>query len=113
MAPHASGSGLSSKSIASGTVNGKRKAPGGNKNSTQNKPARKKGNASSSVLGSPDLEITKENMSFYKAMEVKLKAAAALQDEGKLLWITTSCFDYMINYFSNLSIEQNPYGGRS
>lgn len=85
MAPRASGSGLSSKSKASSTVNGKRKAPGGNKSSSQNKPAGKKGNASSSVLGSPDLEITEENMSFYKAMEAKLKAAASLQEEGKLL----------------------------
>lgn len=38
--------------------------------------------------GAPDLEITEENMEFYKAMEAKLearkRAAATSQDEGKL-----------------------------
>jgi hypothetical protein len=88
----ASGSGPSSNSTTSkpsGTVNAKRKAVGGNKSVSRNKPTGKKRNTSSSVFsGTHDLEITEENMAFYKAMQAKLKAekkaAAASQDEGKL-----------------------------
>jgi hypothetical protein len=76
---------------ASGT---KRKAHGGNKstsNRSQSNPAGKKGTTSSvfsNKSGTPDMEITEENMTIYKAMQAKLKAqrkaAATSQDEGKL-----------------------------
>lgn len=88
-------SGPSSNAETSGAVNAKRKAPGGNMSAKQ---AGKKRNASSSVFSvTSDLEINEENMTFYKAMQAKLKAekkaAAASQDEGKLLWFTISCSD--------------------
>jgi hypothetical protein len=73
-------------STPSGTVNSKRKASRGNKSASLNKSTGKKGKTSSS--GKSDLEITEENMAFYKAMQAKLKAqekaAASSQDEGKL-----------------------------
>ena len=64
----------------------KRKSTGG---TSRNKATGKKGQASST-----DFEINEENMAFFRAMQAKLKtekkAAAASQDEGKLLSITTS-----------------------
>lgn len=45
--------------------------------------------------GTPELEITEENMALYKAIQAKLKAgkkaAAVSHDEGKLLKVTTFC----------------------
>ena len=79
MKPSGSGS-SSSTTKSSGNVNLKRKPP-----APRNKPSGKKSNTSSS--GKYDLEITEENMAFYKAMQAKLKdgkkAAAASQGEGK------------------------------
>jgi len=81
MNPSGSGSSSSTRK-SSGNDNAKRKGP-----ATRNKPSGNKGNTSSS--GTNELEITEETMAFYKAMEAKLKAnkkaAAASQDEGKLL----------------------------
>ena len=88
---HTRGSGPSSNSETSGNVNGKRKYPTGNKSaSRKNKPTGKKGKASSSTIPRiQDLEINEETMSFYNAMQAKLKAdkkaATASQEEGKLL----------------------------
>ena len=87
---HTRGSGQSSNFETSGNVNGKRKTPAGNKSVTRNKPTGKKSKASSSAFsGIHDLQINDETMSFYKAMQAKLRAdkknAAASQDEGKLL----------------------------
>ena len=76
-----------STSKTSGTAHGKRKAPGGNKSTSRNKATGRKGNTST-FSGTHDVEITEENMAFFKAMQAKLKAekkaTSESQDEGKL-----------------------------
>jgi hypothetical protein len=83
---HTRGSGQSSNSETSGNVNGKRKTPAGKKSVTR---TGKKSKVSSAFSGIHDLQINDETMSFYKAMQAKLRAdkktAAASQEEGKLL----------------------------
>jgi hypothetical protein len=82
------GQSSNSTSKASATAHGKRKAPGGNKSVSQKKATGQKGNTSTSSAAH-DLEITEENMAFYKAIQAKLKAekktVAASQNEGKLI----------------------------
>ena len=82
-----------STSKTSGTAHGKRKAPGGNKSTSQNKATGRKGNTST-FSGTHDVEITEENMAFFKAIQAKLKAekkaTSESQDEGKLNWIIIS-----------------------
>jgi hypothetical protein len=70
------------------TAKPKRKAPGGR---SQNKPSGKKGPTSSvfsNKSGTPDLEITEEDMAMYRAIQAKLKGekrtAVTAQNEGKL-----------------------------
>ena len=78
----------SSNAKASST---KGKTPtGGNRSTGKGKQSGKKTTSSSasSNSGTPELEITQENMAIYKAIQAKLKAekkaAAASHDEGKL-----------------------------
>lgn len=92
------GSGSSSNSTtskSSGAASAKRKASGGETSGSRNKPTGKKRNITSS--GTHDLEINEQSMAFFKAMQAKLKAqkkaAAASQDDGKLIYITASCSD--------------------
>jgi len=77
-----------SQSMTSKTSSTKRKSPGGKK--AQNKPMGKKGKTASSVFsnsGTPELDITEENMAIYRTIQAKLKgqkrSAAASHDEGK------------------------------
>jgi hypothetical protein len=81
-----------SSSQASKASGAKRKNTGGNKSTsskTHKKPTGKK--------GTPEFEITEENMALYKAIQAKLKAekkaAAVSNDEGKLFKVTTFCSD--------------------
>lgn len=78
----------STSQASQSTAKPKRKAPGGR---SQNKPSGKKGPTSSvfsNKSGTPDLEITEEDMAMYRAIQAKLKGekrtAVTAQNEGKL-----------------------------